>query len=125
MGTDESYWYQGDGEGPTREITLRPFWISMYSVTNAQFRSFVDDTGYRTEAERFGWSFVFHMFLPDDFPDTRGVAATPWWRQVHGADWAYPAGPRRISTASPIIPLCTSAGRRPGVLPLGRLPAPE
>jgi sulfatase modifying factor 1 len=94
MGTDEPYGYQGDGEGPAREITLRPFWISKYSVTNAQFRSFVDDTGYRTEAERFGWSFVFHLFLPDDFPDTRGVAATPWWRQVYGADWAHPAGPQ-------------------------------
>lgn len=51
-------------------------------------------TGHQTEAEKFGWSFVFHLFLPDDFPDTRGVAATPWWRQVYGADWAHPAGPQ-------------------------------
>ena len=93
MGTDEAFRYPGDGEGPAREIALRPFRISKYSVTNAQFRAFVDDTGHRTEAERFGWSFVFHLFLPDDFPDTRGVAATPWWRQVYGADWAHPAGP--------------------------------
>ena len=47
-----------------------------------------------TDAERFGWSFVFHLFLPDDFPDTRGVASAPWWRQVYGADWAHPAGPQ-------------------------------
>lgn len=94
MGTDEPYRYQGDGESPAREVTLRPFRISKYAVTNAQFRSFSDDTGYRTEAERFGWTFVFHLFLPDGFPDTRGVAATPWWRQVYGADWAHPAGPQ-------------------------------
>ena len=25
----------------------------------------VGATGYRTEAERFGWSFVFGAFLPD------------------------------------------------------------
>ena len=94
MGTDEPFRYPGDGEGPAREITLHPYRISKYSVTDTQFRSFVDDTGYRTEAERFGWSFVFHLFLPDDFPDTRGVAATPWWRQVYGADWAHPVGPQ-------------------------------
>ena len=64
MGTDEPYWYQGDGEGPTREITLRPFRTNKYSVTNAQYRSLVDDTGCRTEAERPGWSFVFHKSCP-------------------------------------------------------------
>ncbi len=94
MGTDEPYRYPDDGEGPAREITLSPFRISRYSVTNRQFATFVDATGHRTEAEQYGWSFVFHLFLPDDFPDTRAVAATPWWRQVYGADWAHPAGPQ-------------------------------
>ena len=94
MGTDEDYRYPGDGEGPAREITLAPYRIGRHSVTNAQFAAFVDDTGHRTEAEVFEWSFVFHLFLPDDFPETRGVAATPWWRQVYGADWAHPAGPQ-------------------------------
>ena len=28
-----------------------------------------------------------------DFPPTRGVAAAPWWREVHEADWAHPEGP--------------------------------
>lgn len=93
MGTDEDYQYPGDGEGPAREITLRPFRITTHAVTNGQFAAFIADTGYRTEAERFEWSFVYYGFLPDDFPDTRGVAATPWWRQVYGADWAHPAGP--------------------------------
>jgi formylglycine-generating enzyme required for sulfatase activity len=32
--------------------------------------------------------------LPDDFPPTRAVATAPWWRQVHGADWAHPEGPQ-------------------------------
>jgi formylglycine-generating enzyme required for sulfatase activity len=94
MGTDEPYRYPGDGEGPAREVTLRPYRIGAYAVTNRQFGAFVDATGHRTEAEHYGWSFVFHLFLPDDFPDTRAVAATPWWRQVYGADWAHPAGPQ-------------------------------
>ncbi len=45
-----------------------------------------------TEAERFGWSFVFAGLLPDDFPPTRAAAHAPWWRQVEGADWRRPEG---------------------------------
>ncbi|NKB42307.1 MAG: SUMF1/EgtB/PvdO family nonheme iron enzyme [Ilumatobacter sp.] len=94
MGTDEDYRWKGDGESPAREIELGEYQIAPYAVSNREFRNFVDDTGFGTDAERFEWSFVFHMFLPDDFPETRAVAATPWWRQVFGADWAHPAGPQ-------------------------------
>ena len=94
MGTNEDYRYPGDGEGPAREITLGAFRIAKHSVSNAQFAAFIDDTGYRTETEQYEWSFVYHLFLPDDFPDTRAVEATPWWRQVYSADWAHPAGPQ-------------------------------
>jgi formylglycine-generating enzyme required for sulfatase activity len=62
-------------------------------VTNDAFARFVDVTGHRTDAERYGWSFVFGGLLPDDFPDTRGVVGTPWWRQVEGACWRAPEGP--------------------------------
>ncbi len=93
MGTDEPYAFAGDGEGPAREVVVAPFRMARHAVTNEQFAAFVDATGYRTEAERFGWSFVFHLLLPDEFPETRAVAAAPWWRQVYGADWAHPEGP--------------------------------
>ena len=63
-------------------------------MTNARFAEFVAATGFRTDAETYGWSFVFGGFLPDDFPDTRSVAPAPWWRQVYGADWSHPDGPR-------------------------------
>jgi formylglycine-generating enzyme len=53
-----------------------------------------DQTIDRTEAEAFGWSFVFGGLLPGDFPPTRSVTAAPWWRQVEGADWAHPEGPQ-------------------------------
>lgn len=93
MGTDSHEGYASDGEGPVRTVTVSPFWIDMQAVTNASFGDFVAATGYRTEAERFGWSFVFGGLLPEDFPPTRGVAAAPWWRQVEGADWLHPEGP--------------------------------
>ena len=94
MGTDSREGYRDDGENPVRKVRVRPFWIDTMVVSNARFAEFVDATGYVTEAERFGWSFVFAGFLPDDFPPTRAVAEAPWWRQVHGADWRRPEGPR-------------------------------
>jgi sulfatase modifying factor 1 len=94
MGTDGTYGYGQDGEGPAHEVELAPFSIARVAVTNAQFGMFTEATGYETDAERYGWSFVFGGFLPADFPPTRGVVGAPWWRQVEGADWAHPEGPR-------------------------------
>jgi sulfatase modifying factor 1 len=94
MGTNGRYGYPADGEGPEHEVVLRPFSIARFAVTNADFARFVTATRHRTEAEAFGWSFVFGGLLPDGFPPTRGVAAAPWWRQVEGADWTHPEGPQ-------------------------------
>jgi formylglycine-generating enzyme required for sulfatase activity len=94
MGSDDGIGYAADGEGPVRAVTLRPFAIAATAVTNAQFAAFVEATGYRTRAERGGWSFVFAGLLPPDFPETRAAAAAPWWRQVFGACWRCPEGPQ-------------------------------
>lgn len=93
MGTDDGIGYSADGEGPMRRVQLRAFWIDTCTVSNARFAAFVEDTAHVTDAERAGWSFVFGGLLPDDFPETRGVEAAPWWRQVFGADWLHPEGP--------------------------------
>jgi len=85
--------YPADGEGPVREVTLTPFELAATAVTNDEYAEFTAATGHRSDAERFGWSFVFGGFLPADFPPTRAAAATPWWRQVFGADWRRPEGP--------------------------------
>ena len=92
MGSEYAEGFAKDGEGPVRPVTLRAFAIDQYPVTNAGFRSFVEATGYRTEAERFGWSFVFWAHVrPELVRDT--VAAVPWWCQVPGAAWSAPEGP--------------------------------
>lgn len=93
MGSDDVFAYPEDGEGPVHEVHLRPFLIDRYAVSNDRFAAFADATGYVTDAERWGWSFVFSGLLPDDFPPTRSVAAAPWWRQVEGAQWRHPEGP--------------------------------
>src|SRR4051794_8706418 len=93
MGTDDPIGFPADGEGPVRAVVLRPFWIQPVAVSNERFADFVDATGYITDAERYGWSFVFGGLLPDDFEPTRGAAQAPWWRQVFGANWRQPEGP--------------------------------
>jgi sulfatase modifying factor 1 len=93
VGSDDQFVYPEDGENP-REVELGAFMIDSCAVSNREFAEFVAATAYVTEAERFGWSFVFGGLLPDDFPPTRGVAAAPWWRQVYGADWSHPEGPQ-------------------------------
>lgn len=84
--------FPADGEGPIRKVTVNAFWIDPFTVTNAEFDKFVAETGYQTEAEKFGWSYVFYLFLPEGFEPTRGVATAPWWRQVFGASWKHPEG---------------------------------
>jgi formylglycine-generating enzyme required for sulfatase activity len=91
MGSDEGF--PADGEGPVHEVRLRAFSIDAAAVSNAEFAAFVADTGYRTDAEVLGWSFVFHLLLPRDFPPTRAIATAPWWRLVEGASWHAPEGP--------------------------------
>ena len=52
-----------DGEHYLHEVTLDAFQIDATSVTNADFAAFVDATGYRTEAESFEFSAVFHLAI--------------------------------------------------------------
>jgi sulfatase modifying factor 1 len=93
MGDDSVWAYPGDGEAPIHDVELDAFRIDRFAVTNDAFAAFVDATGWQTDAERFGWSFVFAGFLPEDFPDTRAVVGAEWWRQVYGTEWRHPEGP--------------------------------
>ncbi len=83
----------GDGESPLRERRVKPLEWERGTVTVSAFRRFVEATGYRTEAERFGWSFVFFLHVPETEVATLGIDGLEWWRRVDGASWAMPAGP--------------------------------
>jgi sulfatase modifying factor 1 len=95
MGTEDPSGFPSDGEGPVRRISLAPYRIARHAVTNDQFAAFVAATGYTTDAERFGWSFIFHLLVPR----RRGLTIVgdsgpaPWWLGIAGAHWRAPEGP--------------------------------
>jgi formylglycine-generating enzyme len=65
--------------GENKLFELRSFYLDKNLVTVAQFSEFVNKTGYKTEAERFGNSAIF------DFN-------TGEWRIEEGAYYLYPFG---------------------------------
>ncbi|GAA6210083.1 formylglycine-generating enzyme family protein [Cognatishimia sp. WU-CL00825] len=82
-----------DGEGPLKRKKVKALLWERGTVTIAAFRRFVQATNYQTEADQFGWSFVFHSHVPKDQPDTLGVDGLEWWRRIDGANWEFPQGP--------------------------------
>lgn len=86
MGTDKGM----ASEGPVHTVDLDPFFIDEHEVTVEQFETFVKATGYKTEAEKFGWSGVFDVGRQE-------------WTRVDGADWRHPEGPN--STTQPNEPV--------------------
>ncbi|WSY96971.1 formylglycine-generating enzyme family protein [Streptomyces sp. NBC_00873] len=96
MGGNDPDAIPGDGEGPVRQVTLRPFHIDATTVSNTEFARFVKTTGYVTEAERYEWSYVFAGFVHPDAGKhviNGSVPGAPWWRAVRGACWLAPEGP--------------------------------
>ncbi|KAL1129394.1 hypothetical protein AAG570_013921 [Ranatra chinensis] len=94
MGTDKPV-IRADGEGPERQVTVDPFYLDLYEVSNSDFLEFASSTGYVSEAERFGDSFVFETLISNETKEgiTQAVAAAPWWLPVKEANWKHPEGP--------------------------------
>lgn len=109
MGSDHRL-AQND-ERPAHRVRAGGFFADVTEVTNAQFRAFVEATGYVTEAEKApDWEELkeqlppgtpkppdsvlvpgsLSFFLPE--PGTPLSYAT-WWHWTPGADWRHPSGP--------------------------------
>ena len=67
-------------ERPIHKVTINAFKIDKSPVTVAQFRIFVENTKYKTEAEKFGDSGVYNF-------------KTQSWELLPGAYWRNPFGP--------------------------------
>lgn len=95
LGSSDPDGIRADGEGVVRTLHLGAYLIDAHTVTNAKFARFVKETQYVTDAEQFGWSFVFHQFVTRHASAAAraSVAAAPWWLAVDGANWRRPRGP--------------------------------
>ena len=73
-------------EKPIQEVTIQSFLIDKNLVTTEDFRAFINESNYITEAEKFGDAIVY-----DDSSDI--------WKLVDGANWEFPLG--KSKTISP------------------------
>ena len=60
MGAEGPECWASDGEGPIREFELDEYWIDRCCVTNSEFETFVEETGYLTRLKHsvgpsFSW----------------------------------------------------------------------
>jgi len=81
---------------PAHRVELAAFYIDVTCVTNEQFNEFVNATRFETEAERFGWGFVFagHLSSAQQAKHVHWrVQGSEWWCRVEGATWRHPEGP--------------------------------
>lgn len=99
-------------EAPVHHVSVDGFWMDATEVTNAQFRAFVEATGYITTAERpLDWEEIRKqvapgtpkpadsqlqpgavVFTPPDQPVASGDVRE-WWTWTIGANWRHPGGP--------------------------------
>lgn len=100
-------------ERPAHRVKVKGFWMDEHDVTNAEFRKFVEATGYKTTAELpVDWEELKKQLPPDTpKPDASmlepgSMVFTPpteavdledmagWWTWTKGADWQHPQGPK-------------------------------
>jgi len=100
MGSDTHY----PEEAPAHAVAVDGFWMDRYTVTNAQFRRFVEETDYVTVAERRPSRIDYPDARPELLVPSSMVFRNPgrpvdmanpynWWIYVRGAHWRQPRGP--------------------------------
>ncbi len=75
-----------DDEKPPHEVDLPEYQIDLFEVTNAQFASFVEATGYQTEAEQAGSSRVWRDEWGDG-KDNHPVVRVTWNDAIAYCEW--------------------------------------
>lgn len=95
IGTNSAIFHE-DNESPEKTEKIKDFYIDKYEVSNDKFAKFVSATGYVTDAEKFGDSFVFKGLISKEmqekYVDFR-VASATWWYKIDKVDWRHPEGP--------------------------------
>ena len=100
-------------ERPAHRVKVAGFWMDRHHVTNAEFRKFVQATGYVTTAEQKPDWETLRVQVPPGTPRPPDSDLVPgamvfvgterpvslddysqWWRYVPGANWKHPQGPK-------------------------------
>ena len=100
MGSDKHY----SEEAPAHEVTVEDFWMDRHTVTNEEFRKFVEATKHVTFAERPPKAEDYPGAKPELLVPASVVFNKPrqrvdlrdcynWWIYVPGANWRHPEGP--------------------------------
>src|SRR5689334_20013369 len=100
MGSDRHY----PEEAPAHNVTVGCFWMDRHTVTNDDFRKFVEATRYTTSAERPPSAADYPGAKPELLVPASVVFRKPpapvdlrdcyqWWTYVPGANWRHPEGP--------------------------------
>jgi formylglycine-generating enzyme required for sulfatase activity len=84
MGSPVDEALRNDDEGPVHEVQItRPFFLGIHEVTVGQFRAFVENSGYRTEAEASGEGALREYPASRRFdPDPQCNWRNPGWPQA-------------------------------------------
>lgn len=90
------------GEHPARMKHVKSFWLDETEVSNMDFDEFVKEMGYKTEAEKFGDSFVLASSVKEKTASRGAAQAAPWWWSVRHATWRHPEGPGTLQPVSHI-----------------------
>lgn len=115
-------------EYPKHPVRVNDFWIDEHEVSNAQFKEFVDETGYITIAEKdVDWNELRTQLPPgtpkphDSLLIAGSMVFTPpsyavdlndysqWWTWTAGANWKHPMGPQSNLAGlenHPVIHVC-------------------
>jgi len=95
MGAEGTYFE----EGPAHDESVSGFWIAQHEVTNAEFATFVEKTGYMTLAERGIENPQTGENIPGSAVFAPHVSDEPvnpfagWWQFMQEANWRQPEGP--------------------------------
>ena len=100
MGSDRHY----PEEAPVHRVSVNGFWMDGHTVTNGEFRRFVEATGHVTLAEKPANAADYagakpELLVPSSVTFRKSARPVDlrnrynWWVYTPGADWHHPSGP--------------------------------
>ena len=84
MGSPENEPERNSDEGPVTKVNIDPFYICTTEVRKKDFKRFAVETGYRTEAEKENFSWIYSEITGN-------------WEKKNGLSWKKPGYEQRLN----------------------------